>query len=319
MRIKLSASAIALALALSVVGPAGAKKTAEPAVPAAIATPAIPPELIAFEKSLHKQTGDVAIPAAHATLHLGDRYYFLPADEAKTVLTRVWHNPPDPNVLGLVFEKQATIFDQVWAAVVTYEDTGYVPDKDAKTEDYDKVITDIRNSEPDINAERQKGGFPTIHLVGWAQQPIYDPVSHALIWARDLNFSDSKVDTLNYDVRLLGRHGVLSLNMLASMNNLADVRDAAANFGKAASFDAGSRYTDFDASIDKTAEYGLAGLVAAGAGIVVAKKLGFLAIALGFGKWILAGLVAVGATLRRWIAGLFGRRERDILEGDQGD
>lgn len=309
MKARISTSALALAMALLPASPGNATPSG----------PKIPPEMIQFEKSLHKRTGDIAIPEAHATLHLGDRYYFLPADEAKTVLTKVWGNPPDSGngVLGLVFEKQASIFDQVWGAVVTYEDTGYVPDKDAKTEDYNKVVEQIRSSEAEVNTERQKGGYPTIHLVGWAQQPSYDAASHSLIWARDLKFSDSKIDTLNYDVRLLGRHGVLSLNMLSDMDHLADVRSAASDFGRAASFDTGARYADYDASVDKTAEYGLAGLVAAGAGVVVAKKLGALAILLGFGKWILAGLAVVGATMRRWIGGLFGRRERDVIEGEE--
>jgi len=309
MKVRISASALALAMGLLLASPGGTTPTA----------PRIPPEMVQFEKSLHKRTGDIAIPEAHATLHLGDRYYFLPADEAKAVLTKVWGNPPqaEAGVLGLVFEKQASIFDQVWSAVVTYEDTGYVPDKDAKTEDYDKVVEQIRSSEEETNAERQKGGYPTIHLMGWAQQPSYDPASHSLIWARDLKFSDTKVDVLNYDVRLLGRHGVLSLNMLSDMDHLADVRSAAGDFGRAASFDKGARYADYDASVDKTAEYGLAGLVAAGAGVVVAKKLGLLAIVFGFGKWILAGLAIAGATMRRWIGGLFGRRERDVLEGEE--
>ena len=37
-------------------------------------------------------------------------------------------------------------------------------------------------------------------------------------------------------------------------------------------FDEGARYADFNASTDKTAEYGLAGLVAAGAGLAVAEE-----------------------------------------------
>ena len=305
----MKASAIALAMSMLLAVPGNATPTA----------PKISPEMVQFEKGLHKQTGDIVIPGARATLHLGDRYYFLPAAEAKDVLTKVWGNPPSSGegVLGLVFEKGASIYDQVWSAVVTYEDTGYVSDKDAKTEDYDKVVESIRDSEPELNAERQKGGYPAIHLVGWAQQPSYDSASHSLIWARDVKFSDSPVDTLNYDVRLLGRKGVLSLNMISDMNHLADVRKAAADFGRAASFDTGARYADYDASVDKTAEFGLAGLVAAGAGVAVAKKLGLLAVLFGFGKWILAALAVAGATMRRWIAGLFGRRERDVLEGEE--
>ena len=313
MRMRISASMVALGLASVLAAPAGAQNDT------AAAGPKISPEMVQFEKSLHKQTGDVAIPEAHAKLHLGDRYYFIPADEAKTVLTKVWGNPPDvaDGTLGLVFEKGTTIFDSVWGAVVTFQDTGYVPDKDAKTQDYDKVLADMRTAEADDNAQRQKNGYPTMHLAGWAQQPSYDPATHSLIWARDLQVSGSKVDSLNYDVRLLGRKGVLSLNMLADMDHLSDVRTAAADFGKAASFEAGSTYADYDKSVDKTAEYGLAGLVAAGAGIVVAKKLGFLAILLGFKKFIIIGIAAIGATMRRWFGKLFGRN-RDNLEGDEG-
>jgi uncharacterized membrane-anchored protein len=214
-------------------------------------------------------------------------------------------------VLGVVIEKGKSIYDNVWSAVVTYEDAGYVSDKNAKTEDYDKVEQQIRDGEARENEERQKEGYPAIHLVGWAQPPSYDPTQHSLIWARDLKFSDAQVDSLNYDVRLLGRKGVLSLNMLSTMKDLPDGRAAAADFGKAATFDRGSTYADYDASVDKTASYGLAGLVAAGAGIVIAKKLGFLAIALGLGKWILGGLAVAGATMRRWIGRLFGRRPAD--------
>jgi len=301
----ISASALALVLGLAPIAAQADTPQAQPQK--------IPPELAKFEAGLHKQGGDVAIPAAHATLHLGDRYYFIPADEAATVLTKVWGNPPSAadGVLGLVIENGKSIYDNVWSAVVTYEDTGYVPDKNAKSEDYDKVEEQIRDGEADGNAERQKQGYATMHLVGWAQPPSYDAAQHSLIWARDIKFSDTPVDTLNYDVRLLGRKGVLSLNMLSTMNDLPEVRAAASDFGTAAAFDRGSTYADYDSSVDKTAQFGLAGLVAAGAGVVIAKKLGILAIALGFGKWILAAFAVAGATMRRWIAGLFGRRPKE--------
>ena len=171
------------------------------------ATEKLSPEAVRFEQSLHKQTGDVAVPGAKATLHLGDRYYFLPAGEAKTVLTKVWGNPPESaeNVLGLVLEKGSTVFRNQWGAVITYEDTGYVSDKDAKSEDYDAVLASIREGEGERNEARQKAGYPTIHLAGWAQPPSYDAANHSLIWARDIKFSGQEEDSLNYDVRLLGR------------------------------------------------------------------------------------------------------------------
>lgn len=298
MRFKTLAAASAAALAL-----ASASATA------ADAPAKLPPEAVKFEAGLHKQTGDVAVPGAKATLHLGDRYYFLGADEARTVLTKVWGNPPGAadGVLGLVLEKGATVFENPWGAVITYENTGYVTDKDAKSEDYDAVLESIRDGEEEVNAERQKQGYPAIHMAGWAQPPSYDPASHALIWARDLQFSGQKEDTLNYDVRLLGRGGVLSLNMISSMANLPDVRRAAADFGRAASFDRGQTYADYDSKTDKAAGYGLAGLVAAGAGVAVAKKLGVLAIVLGLGKKLLVLFAVAGAAIMRFGRKLLGR------------
>ena len=304
MKICMMASALALA---AFAAPAGAQDGNQTTGSA---------ELVSFIKNLHKQTGDVTIPAAHAVMHLGTRYYFLGPDEAKRVLVDVWRNPPSEaeGVLGLIMPAGKTVLDESWGAIVTYEDTGYVPDSDASSQDYDKVLSDMRSGEAEANEQRRKDGYPEAHLMGWAQPPSYDKASHSLVWARDIKFGNATVDGLNYDVRALGRHGVLSLNMLWDMPHLSDTRAAATELGKAAAFDKGSAYADYDKSVDKTAEYGLAGLVAAGAGIVVAKKLGLLAIMFGFGKWILVGLAAVGATMRRWIGKLF-NRQRDTLEG----
>jgi uncharacterized membrane-anchored protein len=309
MKIRVTASALALALG-AMTTPAGAQdgNTAAAAAP--------PPELVAFERGLHKQSGDVAIPSAKAVLHLGQRYYFIGPTEAQQVLTKIWGNPVSEaqGVLGMIFPAGSTTYDNIWGAVVTYRDSGYISDSDANSQDYDKVLADMRSGEAEDNEARKKGGYPELHLVGWAQQPSYDKASHSLIWARDLKSGNSTVDGLNYDVRSLGRHGVLSLNVVTSMPHLGEVREAAADLGKAAGFEKGSTYADYDKSVDKTAEYGLAGLVAAGAGIVVVKKLGILAIMFGFGKWILVGLAAVGATMRRWIARIFSRQS-DTLEG----
>ena len=72
-------------------------------------------------------------------------------------------------------------------------------------------------------------------------------------------------------MRHLGRHGVLSMNVISQMSELTEVRQVAAHLAKTAEFDTGARYVDHQAG-DKKAEYGLAGLVAAGLGVGAAKK-----------------------------------------------
>lgn len=278
---------------------------AAPSTPA----PALPPEIVALEKSLHPITGDVPIPGANATMRLGDDYYFLPAAEARRILVEAWGNPPQAaeDVLGMVFPKGQSFIDNGWAAVVTFEATGYVSDENAREEDYDAVMTAMREGAEAANEERKANGFSAVHLVGWAQPPAYDPAAHSLIWARELNFEGEQVHSLNYDVRLLGRRGVLSLNMVAAMPQLAEVRTAAASFARTASFDPGARYADFNAATDQKAEYGLAGLVAAGAGVAAAKKLGLLGIILAFGKKFFVLILIALAAAGRWAVSLIGR------------
>ncbi|MEI9928067.1 MAG: DUF2167 domain-containing protein [Sphingomonas sp.] len=317
MRKLLGTSAVALAVVLCAGAPTALAKDPPKPAAASAATPAkLPPEWAALQASLHPQAGDVTIPAAKAVLHLGDRYYYLPPDEAKRVLVDVWKNPPSAvnDTLGLVLEKGTTFYDNVWGAVITYQDSGHVSDADAKNQDYAKVLSDMQAGDAEDNQQRKSQGYPTMRLVGWAQAPSYDPANHSLIWAREYDNEGQREHGLNYDIRLLGRTGVLSLNMLSGVSSLPDVRAAAETFGKSVTFQPGAAYSDFDVKIDKTAEYGLAGLVAGGAAVAVASKLGLLAILLKFAKLIVIGVIAFGAGIWAFARRLLGRkRDEDAI------
>jgi uncharacterized membrane-anchored protein len=257
--------------------------------------------------SLHPVSGDVSVPGADATLHLGDQFYFLNATDAKRVLTEAWGNPPDAvsDVLGLVFQKGTTFMDDTWGTVVTYKADGYVSDKDARTTDYYKLLQDMRSGEENENAERQKQKFDPIHLVGWAQTPSYDEQHHALVWARELKIGDHPEDTLNYDVRELGRRGVLSLNVIDKMSHLAVIRPAAQTLASVASFNSGARYEDYKTGVDKKAAYGVAGLIAAGAGVALAQKVGLIGLFLLFLKKGAIIFIAAFSGLAAWVRNLF--------------
>lgn len=260
-------------------------------------------QMEALRSSLHPVTGKVAIADAKATLDLGKSYYFLPASEARRVIIEGWGNHPDDakDVLGLVFPTGKTFLDDTWGAVITYEAMGYVSDDDAHSANYDQLLADMRSGEAEINSERVKQGYPAVELVGWAQPPLYDRASHSMVWARNLRFGGTSENTLNYDVRLLGRHGVLSLNMVSSLSKLDDTRTAASLFARSASFDAGARYADYQPGVDKDSGMGLAGLVAAGTGVAVAKKLGLLGLILAFGKKFIVLIIAAGVGLAGWL------------------
>ena len=266
----------------------------------------------AFLKTLHPKTGDVNVPEAQATLKLGSNYSYLGADDAQRVLTKLWDNPPDKEVLGMILpstDPKVLLDEKSWAVVVTYSADGYVSDSDAAKIDYDDMLKDMQKAAKDENPERLKQGYSAIELMGWAEPPRYDSSSHKLYWARDLKFTgtDGKDEgrTLNYAIRVLGRHGYLSLNAVAPMAELAQVRADMPDVVSMAEFDAGNRYTDYNSSTDKLAAYGIGALVAGG----IAAKAGLFAklglLLLKFSKLIVVGMAAIGG----FFAKLFGRKK----------
>lgn len=295
------AAGLAVVLSWGGLGPARAEASAPPAVAAA-------PDY-SWQDSLKRQTGLVSLPAAKASLNLGDDYYFIGPEDSRRVLVEGWGNPPDAadGVLGMIFPKRfKPLDDGSWGAVITYNPIGYVSDKDARTADYTKLLADMRSGEAENNESRRKAGYPELTLVGWAEPPRYLSDNHVVIWARELAVSTSPHHGLNYDIRVLGREGVISLNVVAGMADLADVRDAAAGIARTAQYDSGMRYADYREGIDKSSGIGIAGLVAAGVGVAAAKKLGLLGILLVFGKKLIVLVLAAFGGLAAWLRRQFG-------------
>lgn len=250
-----------------------------------------------FDAGLQRRTGEIKIQRAHITLNVPDGYYFLDVADSRKVLEDAWGNPPDTQVDGMLFPVAMSPLDEeAWGVVLHYEDSGYVSDEDASAIDYDMLIDMMRDGEDAENAERRKAGFPGIKLVGWAAEPRYDAATHKLYWAKELAFEGAPTNTLNYDMRVLGRHGVLSLNFIADISQVAEIERAGPGILAVPHFDNGSRYEDFNAATDKKADYGVTGLIVGGAAAAaLAKNTGILATILVFLKkfWVI-GLALVG-------------------------
>jgi uncharacterized membrane-anchored protein len=260
-----------------------------------------------FVGSLHPVTGDIPIPGAQATLKLADGYSFLPAKDAHRVLTQLWGNPPDKDVLGMILpstDAHSVLNSKSWAVVVTFVDEGYVSDADAAKIDYDDMLKDLKKGTDEENPERLKEGYPAITLMGWAEPPHYDASTHKLYWARDLEFkkADGSLQgrELNYAIRVLGRKGYLSLNAVAPIGQLEQVRADMPHVVEMAEFDDGQRYADYNPGTDKLAAYGIAALVAGGiaakAGLFA--KLGLLLLAMK--KFIILGVAAIGGAISKF-------------------
>lgn len=255
------------------------------------------------------RTGDVELPNKIATLHLGSRFRYLDPAETEKLLVG-WGNPPGSETQGAVVPADVEPFsDAGWAVIVTYDDEGHIDDKDAAEIDYDDMLKDMKASTEDENAARKDAGFDAVHLVGWAEKPRYDSTAKKLYWAQELDFEGNENHTLNYEVRVLGREGVLSMNAVASMTQLSQIRSDMRPLIDIAEFNEGQRYADYNPKTDRLAEYGLGALVAG----TVAGKLGLFAklgaFLLAFKKIIFAAVIALGAGLLK----LFGKKKDQTI------
>lgn len=248
-----------------------------------------------YRKGLIKLKGDFAV------LNVPENFKFLNAEQSRYIIHDIWGNPERDDVLGMIFPADKTPFsDSSFAFVVTFDDMGYVKDDDAAKVKYDDLLKDMWNSEKESNKAREQAGYEPIHIVGWAQTPYYDSKKKVLHWAKELKFGTGEGDnTLNYDVRVLGRKGVLSLNAVASMQELPLVKQNIDAILKMASYTEGNAYADYNSGTDKIAAYTIGGLVA---GKVLA-KVGFFAILLKFGKFIIGGLVLAFYGVKKFFTG----------------
>lgn len=258
-----------------------------------------------IESRLHYRTGTINVGGDIATLRLPSTLRFLDPDGAKILLEEGWGNPPGSadGVLGMIVPAALNPLDSAgWAVVVQFSSDGYVDDKDAATIDYAKLLKDMQQSTIEENAERRKQGYEAVTLVGWAEQPTYDAAAHKLFWAKELQFGSQSLHTLNYNVRVLGRRGVLELNAVAGMDQLAVIRKEMREVLPVVEFNSGHRYAEYQPGTDKAATYGVAGLVA---GAVAAKAglfKGLIAILLAAKKLVVALVIGGFAAVKRFFS-----------------
>ncbi len=256
-----------------------------------------------FLASLNFQKGTITLPGGVADLTLPEGFHYLSPEDTERVLVTAWGNPPGNETLGMLVTGPADILaEDSWAAVIGYEEDGYIPDEDADSVDYAEMLANMQAISRESNAARMEAGYDEVELMGWAATPRYDKTAKKLYWAKELRFGDIPVNTLNYNVRILGREGVLVLNLVATMPQLQEIEAAIPTVLAMTNFNPGYRYSDFDPGVDKVAAYGIgaliAGKLAAKAGLFA--KLGVLLLVLKkFWIFIIIGIGAFFARLFR--------------------
>jgi len=195
-----------------------------------------------------------------------------------------------------------------WSVYFEYAEVGYVKDDDQDQLDAPKLLKSLKKGNDAANEQRKRNGIPPLLIEGWQQEPKYDSVTHNLTWCIRATVQGEAL--LNYNTRLLGRKGFMSVTLVCDpdklQSTLTEYNDLLAGY----KFNTGETYAEYKPG-DKVAKYGLGALVLGGAAVGAA-KLGFfawLAVFLKKGwKVIIVALVAVAAGAKKILNKITGNR-----------
>jgi uncharacterized membrane-anchored protein len=265
-------------------------------------------ELLSTMDTLKYQKSGKVTLSNIASLDIPKGFKYLDGKQASFVLHDLWGNPPTESLGMLMPENTSPYLRDCWAIDITYEEDGHVKDDDAKDIKYDELLKQMQEKIKEQNPERVKQGGRAIELTGWAEQPSYDATTHKLYWAKKLRALEDTTVTLNYNIRILGRKGVLVLNAIGNIDQLPEIKSQNPTILAATNFTPGNTYTEFNSSVDKVAAYGIAGLIAGG----ILAKTGLLAkIGILLLKFLKPLIIAVGAAFTGIVRFFKGRKEEN--------
>jgi len=244
-----------------------------------------------------------------AMLKLPKGFLFIPRLEAGGIMKAMGNYVGD-NLLGMVFPES----NENWFVVARYVSSGYIKDDDAKDWNAAGLLQNLRDGTEEMNKERKARRIAEMEVVGWVEQPRYEPASHQLVWSissKDKGAPDNADQGINYNTYALGRDGYVSMNLVTAMNSVDAHKPVAKQLLAALEFNNGKRYGDFNSSTDRVAEYGLAALV----GGLAAKKLGLLAVFAAFFVKFAKALALAGAAVVAVVAKLWKGKKGGGVKG----
>lgn len=266
-----------------------------------------------IEQSLIYKTGIIELESGNATLKVPDGFRYLDKTQSIYVLTDLWGNPADSSILGmLVPENRGVLETNSWVFTISFDEIGYVKDDDADDIDYDDLLTEQQKEFKEVNPERIKLGYQPIEFIGWASSPYYDKNKKILHWAKELKFGQDSFNTLNYNLRVLGRKGIFMLNAVASMSELPEVKSNIDKVIGSVEFKDGHKYSDFLPDVDNVAAWTIGGLVAG----KILTKVGFFVLLAKFWKLIALAIAGAGGGIWKYFKG---RKKNDEIQTTNKD
>jgi len=160
--------------------------------------------------------------------------------------------------------------DLAWCVLFEFDEVGYVKDDEKNSLDAPKMMKSMQSSQEAANKELKKRGWPSMEIVGWQKEPLYNATTHNLEWGLRIKGEQSTQETINYNVRVLGRKGVMVVTLLVNPEKMDASMPEFEKMLSSFSFKQGNRYAEY-VSGDKIAKYGLTALVVGGGAALAAK------------------------------------------------
>jgi uncharacterized membrane-anchored protein len=230
-----------------------------------------------------------------ATVQIPAGMAFTGKEGTKTWMT-LTHNLHNDDMLGVIIP---TSNDARWWALFDYNDVGHISDSEKDELDAVAIFKTLKENNAEANKELKKRGWGTVELVGWEKPPFYDARTNNLTWS--VRVHGDHGEGVNHSVRLLGREGYMSADLVLSPEEQATAIPAYENVLNGFKYNEGHRYAEYRKG-DKLAAYGLTALIAGGAG-AVAMKTGLLAK---FWKLIVLAVLSAAAAIKRFFKTILG-------------
>ena len=226
-----------------------------------------------------------------AQVKVPDGYVFADARDTRSIM-EANHNPTTGREIGFVAAD-----GENWFAVFEFSDVCYVKDDEKDSLDADALLSSIKDATAAGNQERMKRGWPTMTIVGWETPPRYNELSHNLEWA--IRAQSEGEPVINHNTRLLGRGGVMEVTLVVDPSLLQETMPKFKAMLAGFDYKQGHKYAEFRAG-DRTAAYGLTGLIVGGGTAALVKTGAF--------KWIWKALVAAALAIGALAKKIFSRR-----------
>lgn len=190
------------------------------------------------------QTSSQVLTEGHM-LRVPEGFRFLNKRDSYKLLHDVWHNEVHPGLQGMLVPADVDLLSaDAWGATIIYENSGYLAETDALKMDYDRLLAGRRKE----HANRQL-------QVDWLEKPWYDASAHVFHWPLTYRQDGGAGAIINYELRLLTRHGQLCFTIFGNHHNAAKVLAAAPVLAAAVEQAPDASYTAFNIHTDKLAEW----------------------------------------------------------------